>query len=448
MKSVRVRMYRHGLGDSFLLTFTTGAKPAHVLIDCGVLLGTPDQEARTQAVAENVREVTGGRLEALIVTHEHWDHVSGFTQAQDVFNELKLGQVWAAWTEDPKDPLAVELGGEFDPAFRAVAAAAGRLAAREVPDRGRELGKGIRGLLDFLGAAEKSKASDAAMDWVTQRQPPPKFLRPGDLVTAFGVRVFVLGPPREAAKLRRDDPSKAHPEVYHLAGEASVDRAFLAAAEAHDDGSTDPRQPFRPQYRLGDVEARREKDISSYWDPAEEWRRVDHDWLEAAGPLALQYDGHINNTSLVLAFELEKEGPVLLFPGDAQVGNWLSWEEVAFPPGEPDSRDLLARTVLYKVGHHASHNATLSDKGLELMTSPDLVAMIPVDQEMAKKKKWKMPFRPLKERLLEKARGKVFAADEGLLSKKRPVELSTAEWKRFQKHTDIQPGWIDYTVEF
>ena len=54
--------------------------------------------------------------------------------------------------------------------------------------------------------------------------------------------------------------------------------------------------------------------------------------------------------------------------------------------GEPTkvtSSALLARTVLYKVGHHASHNATLREKGLELMQSDELVAMIPVDEEQA-----------------------------------------------------------------
>ena len=47
------------------------------------------------------------------------------------------------------------------------------------------------------------------------------------------------------------------------------------------------------------------------------------------------------------------------------------------------ARDLLARTVLYKVGHHGSHNATLRAQGLELMTSAELTAMIPVDEEWA-----------------------------------------------------------------
>ena len=34
---VRVRMYRQGLGDCFLLTFGEGAAARHALIDCGSL---------------------------------------------------------------------------------------------------------------------------------------------------------------------------------------------------------------------------------------------------------------------------------------------------------------------------------------------------------------------------------------------------------------------------
>ena len=37
---VRARMYRHGLGDCFLLTFGDGAGSRHVLIDCGTLGAT------------------------------------------------------------------------------------------------------------------------------------------------------------------------------------------------------------------------------------------------------------------------------------------------------------------------------------------------------------------------------------------------------------------------
>ena len=83
-----------------------------------------------------------------------------------------------------------------------------------------------------------------------------------------------------------------------------------------------------------------------------------------AGALALAMNNATNNASLVLAFELSKGGKVLLFVGDAQAGNWRSWSDGAFDDGgtKVTAEDLLGRTVLYKVGHHGSHNATLKGK--------------------------------------------------------------------------------------
>ena len=102
------------------------------------------------------------------------------------------------------------------------------------------------------------------------------------------------------------------------------------------------------------------------------WRRIDHDWLGVSADLAIQLDKRTNNSSLVLAFEFVDTKRVLLFVGDAQVGNWLSWKDVHGRSGTHTvtARDLLARTVFYKVGHHGSHNATLKQNGLELMTCP------------------------------------------------------------------------------
>jgi hypothetical protein len=108
---------------------------------------------------------------------------------------------------------------------------------------------------------------------------------------------------------------------------------------------------------------------------------------------------------------------VLLFPGDAQVGNWLSWHDVTWKDGKKKltvtARDLLNRTVLYKVGHHGSHNATLREKGLEMMISPDLVAMLPVDEKIAHNvKHWmQMPFKPLLDQLGKKTAGRIYWAD-------------------------------------
>src|SRR5689334_994583 len=89
-KGVKVRMYRTGLGDCFLLAFPKGPNDAfYLMIDCGVYFRTPeaDNAPRIRRIVEDIRDSTGGRLDVLVVTHEHWDHVSGFhrTQAQEIF---------------------------------------------------------------------------------------------------------------------------------------------------------------------------------------------------------------------------------------------------------------------------------------------------------------------------------------------------------------------------
>jgi hypothetical protein len=74
--------------------------------------------------------------------------------------------------------------------------------------------------------------------------------------------------------------------------------------------------------------------------------------------------------------------------------------------------DLLKRTVFYKVGHHGSHNATLGKLGLEVMDKLGL-AMIPVDEAMAKKKRWgRMPLPALLEALTHKTGGAVLRSDD------------------------------------
>ena len=108
-------MYRQGLGDCFLISLprTDGSnRPFYVMIDCGVVLGTPDPGTIMNQVMDNIVEVTGGEIDLLIATHEHWDHLSGFVQAKQSFDRLKVGQVWLAWTENPDDELTKKLKKE------------------------------------------------------------------------------------------------------------------------------------------------------------------------------------------------------------------------------------------------------------------------------------------------------------------------------------------------
>ena len=85
---VTVRMYRlHGLGDCFLLAFRAkDGSGRYMLIDCGILTGTPDGALRLKAVAADIAAATAHHLHILVATHEHWDHLSGFQYAQAIFD--------------------------------------------------------------------------------------------------------------------------------------------------------------------------------------------------------------------------------------------------------------------------------------------------------------------------------------------------------------------------
>jgi hypothetical protein len=457
---VKVRMYRQGLGDCFLLAFPDGEKPFYVLIDCGVIVGTPDASSKMKDVATDLVKATGGRIDVLVATHQHWDHLSGFEQAKDVFAPIQFGEVWVAWTEDPADLLAARLRAKRETALRGLHAAAQGLRASDGTSRLDP----ILGFFGELGADGRPSGLHNALEFVLSRG-NTRYHTPGrpPLPLPGGARAYVLGPPRDEKLLLRSDPSRRASEVYEKKLGLDEETAFFAAAMATVPGTgmtlTEEEEELRamsvpfdkpcglsfdqaqkngffqahyfgapsPPRSRGKEKEKEKKDIS--------WRRIDDAWLGAAEKLALQLDGDTNNTSLALAIELSPGGKVLLFPGDAQVGNWLSWESLSWPrEGKPDdpvtAADLLRRTVLYKVGHHASHNATLRAKGLELMESPDLVAMIPVDEKMARDVKgWDMPFGELFKRLQEKTSGRILRADTGLPEK--PPQVTAEDWQQF-----------------
>lgn len=464
---VTIRMYRPGgLGDCFLLAFAgEDDTPCYVLIDCGVFVGTPGAAERMPLIAADIEAATGGRLDVLVVTHEHWDHLAGFSFARDVFQRLRVGEVWVAWTEDPKHPLARQLRERRQQALTALVAATHRMQAVGDP-RAADLLE----ILAFHGDLQARKAPTTAEQLqFVQSLAPVRYCRPGQppnfLPGAPAVRAYVLGPPEEEVLLKRSNPRRG--QVYErakLSGFASQEASlqpggFYAAARAEASAVeapfnhqfvmpladlADPQmQPayaefFREQYGFGEGESD---------GPA--WRRIDQDWLGAAEQLALNLDDDTNNTSLVLAFELPG-GKVLLFPGDAQAGNWMSWADVHWPTIDVPlgGLDLLRRVAVYKVGHHGSHNATLAAQGLELMERDDLIALMPVDEPQARRKGWAMPFGPLYERLQAKTKGRLLRADTGVPA--RPEGVAAGQWQQFLDQVQADPSaeqlWVDLRI--
>jgi hypothetical protein len=266
-----------------------------------------------------------------------------------------------------------------------------------------------------------------------------RYLKPDDMPWVSpelpGVRIYVLGPPRDETMLKK---TFATNEVYHLASNDAGYSAVFGAAALNGGGSAEEGDtwcPFDKAYGRELRDPQQGGDLSMpdttaeflqrhYYGPGSDmgeqdqsWRRIDEDWLGTAAQFALKLDAATNNTSLVLAIELSPGGEVLLFPADAQVGNWLSWRQVKWTlDGNKTvtATDLLKRTVFYKVGHHGSHNATLREHGLELMPH-GLTALLPVDHAMAHDKGWDgMPLPGLIEALHKKDATVVRIDDEHL----------------------------------
>ena len=145
--------------------------------------------------------------------------------------------------------------------------------------------------------------------------------------------------------------------------------------------------------------------------------RDDRDWLQDTSGFALLLDRAVNNSSLVLAIELEPGGDVLLFAADAQVGNWMSWLDLKW---DMDGRtvtgpDLIARTIAYKVGHHASLNASLAENGVAKMDQLRF-SLVPVDAQEAIARKWgnNIPYPKLLDALTKSGRATVLRSDTDL----------------------------------
>jgi hypothetical protein len=55
LDSVRIRMYRQGLGDCFLVSFTnTAGEQHHMMIDCGVLPFSKGGNQRLDLAAQDI----------------------------------------------------------------------------------------------------------------------------------------------------------------------------------------------------------------------------------------------------------------------------------------------------------------------------------------------------------------------------------------------------------
>jgi hypothetical protein len=492
---VTIRMYRQGHGDCFLLALPReyGDDPFYILIDCGLKPGSQDFVHRKKigTTVKHIGESTNHHLDLVIITHEHQDHVNGIWKKRNpYFKDFKIEKAWLAWTEDPVDDLANDLRERHNDQLLGLVEARQQLALAvgENDATVRRLdsfislefgGQDDKFNLEAMRAAAKDPSKSAnkqAMKLIKDKASENRgvrYLSPGgaplEIKGTAGMRAFVLGPPRNEDLLRDEDP--VGDEGFPDQGSGPHGLTFAAAARSN---VGDRATPFSERYRVPIDEAFDDEFFSEHYGQGDEgkndrdkdeisspapWRRIDSEWLFSAESLALKLNRGINNTSLVLAFELPKSKKILLFVGDAQRGNWISWDDHIWEDNgrEIKARDLLARTVLYKVGHHGSHNATLAGQvdddypNLSWMGrdgfKDEFTAMITAVNKWAMGKNnppWRHPLPSIKQALEKKAQGRVFQTD--VAEPKKPENVSDADWNAFLERSSFEDLYFDYIV--
>ncbi len=357
---IRIRMYRAGFGDCFLITLPSADGSRWILVDCGVHFrgnaGTLDQ-----AVAD-IETETQGKLDLVIATHVHQDHISGFSTYVARFRAMRPNHVWMPWTDNDGDASALRLAKRQDALVHALSAVR--------PDH-----------YALNNLAPNRTALDLLRKYWPGAGAKIEFLTAGDLRSPAagipGLKASILGPPRDEAFLRQMEPPPG-------------DHYFRAAAAKEAGEAAKPLQPFLDRYK---------------WTPevppldGKFAARLRESILEDPEALAMKLDSVRNNTSLVVLFEYG--GRTLLFPGDAEYGNWRAWVE------KPEAAEILGKVDFYKVSHHGSYNGT-PKSALEKMTNPGLAAML-----STMNKPWpSIPREGLVNRLKEKAGSRLLRTDE------------------------------------
>jgi hypothetical protein len=345
---ITIRMFVVGFGDCFLLTFhyEPPLMDQSILIDFGTASGGADMKG----IAAKIKEACGGKLYAVVATHRHKDHISGFSDKSGkdspgaIIASCKPEIVIQPWTEDPKagaDVTSAALLKNNRPAQAAQAYFSSLNAmqayAQTIVDRAplwRGPGKQVTRLEKL--ASNNTKNPDAVQNLRKMGSKPPRFLAYGDpsgledRKLLPGVKVNVLGPPTlEQANLRK---YAGNSDEYWIAcrywalqqqgAEKGKFKLFPRAA-AH------RAIPTEMRWFVEHADAALKKNVLG---------------------IVRILDNYLNNTSLILLFEVA--GKKLLFPGDAQLENW-QWAL-----SQKGIEELLHDVDVYKVGHHGSRNAT------------------------------------------------------------------------------------------
>jgi hypothetical protein len=331
-----VRLFDVGLGDCIYCRIPKAHKDGrdfHILIDCGTLSATDLLKKAIEKLKPSLPKIGGKRrVDLLVVTHEHKDHMTGF--GLKIWDDFSFGAIWMNAAMNPNHP-------ESKKAKKLHSFASGAMAQAV------RLNLALGPQLSVLASA--LALNQDAMKTLRETLPnaskiTPKYVHAAskkkDLALPLeGATISVLGPERDIDYYYLGDP-----------GDPSL-RSSLRSALGFIDSGLPPVDAAVP-------------DPASVATPTNidpgDFRQLRSRMLSTALAFA-DLDGKVcNNTSVVLL--IEWKGKRLLFVGDAE------WDG-GFKEGSKGNcawnvmwnlhkKRLDGPLAFYKIGHHGSTNAT------------------------------------------------------------------------------------------